>query len=141
LDVRRWTFDVGRSFVSFIDQTGCFLAGGRTRMKLNLNGTANRRISKCGFVTLSLFYKKIEYLPSTFDIHYSLFDIYPPPVDSPFRVSFIDQTGLCFDRRPGCPPCVLSRRSHAPSVTKSEASKAKRGNLTIGVVVGGTSAD
>jgi hypothetical protein len=26
-------------------------------------------------VTLSLFYKKIEYLPSTFDIRYSLFDI------------------------------------------------------------------
>jgi len=24
-------------------------------------------------VTLSLFYKKIEYLPSTFDIHYSIF--------------------------------------------------------------------
>jgi len=29
-----------------------------------------------GFATLSLFYKKkIEYLPSTFDIRYSLFDI------------------------------------------------------------------
>jgi hypothetical protein len=36
---------------------------------------SNRRISKGGFATLSLFYKKIEYLPSTFDIRYSLFDI------------------------------------------------------------------
>jgi len=36
----------------------------------------NRRISKGGFATLILFYKKIEkYLLSTFDIRYSLFDI------------------------------------------------------------------
>jgi len=51
-------------------------------MKLHLNETANRKVLKIpptpfrkggvkdGFAALSLFYKKIEYLPSTFDIHY-----------------------------------------------------------------------
>jgi hypothetical protein len=58
-------------------------------MKLPLNGTANhaedvifdpdsritnRRISKGGLASLSPFYKKIEYLPSTFDIRYSLLE-------------------------------------------------------------------
>ena len=52
-------------------------------LKLHLNKTANRRISnnpppadrisKGGFAPLSLFYKKIKYLPSTFDIRYSIF--------------------------------------------------------------------
>jgi hypothetical protein len=32
-DVGRWTFDVRRSLVSFIDQTGCPLAGGPARVK------------------------------------------------------------------------------------------------------------
>ena len=52
------------------------------------------RISKVGFAMLSLFYKKIEYLPSTVDIRYSLFDTYSPPLeDSLFKVSYLDQTG------------------------------------------------
>jgi len=38
------------------------------------------------FALLSLFLKSVEYLPSTFDIHYSIFAF--------SRVSFIDQTGL-----------------------------------------------
>ncbi|CAB1080091.1 hypothetical protein D1AOALGA4SA_7784 [Olavius algarvensis Delta 1 endosymbiont] len=33
------------------------------------------RMSKCGIASLSLFLKSTEYIPSTFDIHYSIFDI------------------------------------------------------------------
>jgi hypothetical protein len=40
---------------------------------VKLNGTANRRISKGGFAPLNLFYKKIEYLPATFDIRFLKF--------------------------------------------------------------------
>jgi len=36
---------------------------------------SNRRISKGGFAALNLFIKSIEYIPSTFDIHDSIFDI------------------------------------------------------------------
>jgi hypothetical protein len=65
------------------------------------------RISKGGFAMLSLFYKKMEYLPSKFDIRYSLFDTYSPPLeDSLFKVSFIDQTGRFSGRRLGCLPCA-----------------------------------
>jgi hypothetical protein len=52
-------------------------------MKLHLNGTANRKISNIepqnveGWcrVALSDFIKKTEYLPSKFEIRYSIFDI------------------------------------------------------------------
>ncbi|UCD81496.1 MAG: hypothetical protein JSW26_08770, partial [Desulfobacterales bacterium] len=52
-------------------------------MKLHLNGTANRRISNIepqnfeGWFRFaqSLFKKKTEYFPSTFDIRHSLLDI------------------------------------------------------------------
>jgi hypothetical protein len=66
--------------------------------------TANRRISKGGFaraahtsrkrltlrgrlrrVLLSLFFKKIEYIPSTFDIHYSIFAFLEFPLRSGWR--------------------------------------------------------
>ena len=36
---------------------------------------SNRRITKAGIASLSLFIKLLEYLPSTFDIHDSIFDI------------------------------------------------------------------
>jgi len=36
---------------------------------------SNRRMSKDGFALLSPFLKKIEFLPSTFDIQHSIFDI------------------------------------------------------------------
>jgi hypothetical protein len=54
-------------------------------MKLHLDGTANRRMSKDGFALLSLLYK-IDRIPS-FDIHYSTFDI------RFLGVSIFDQTG------------------------------------------------
>jgi hypothetical protein len=45
---------------------------------------SNRRISKEGIAARHPFYqnKSIEFLPSTFDIRHSLFDIYPPLEDS-----------------------------------------------------------
>jgi len=36
----------------------------------------NRKISKDGFALLNLFKKSTEYIPSKFDIHYSIFDIF-----------------------------------------------------------------
>jgi hypothetical protein len=72
-------------------------------IKIHLNGTANRRIPNkepqnfegwfrsrsAGACAswCSVFYKQTEYLPSTFDIYYSIFDI------RFFKVSIFDQTG------------------------------------------------
>ena len=55
--VDSWQFVIGKSQIT------------NTESQTNHNTRRTRR------VTLSLFYKKIEYLPSTFDIRYSLFDI------------------------------------------------------------------
>ena len=75
-------------------------------MKLYIIGTANRRISnkklrmmKCGIAALSLFSIMKEYLTSIFVISCSVFDIYPPPVDSLFQSFLFDQTGSFFGRR------------------------------------------
>jgi len=47
----------------------------------------NRRESKGGFALLNLFVKKIEFIPSTFDIRHSLFDINPPSGDSQLEIT------------------------------------------------------
>ena len=78
-----------------------FLASGAARMK-HLFGTANRKMSKGGIALLSLFLNRpidkkahdgqhtlLQNLSASggFYIHYSIFDIYPPPEDSLFTVS------------------------------------------------------
>jgi hypothetical protein len=53
-------------------------------------------MSKDGFALLSFFLKKTEYIPSIRlrrNIHYLIFDIYPPLEDSLFQSLFFDQTG------------------------------------------------
>ena len=57
-------------------------------MKLHEVETANRRISKYGIAALSPFFKLTEYITSTFDIHYSIFDI------RFFKSFLFDQTKL-----------------------------------------------
>jgi hypothetical protein len=70
--------------VSISIKLAAFQASGSAHMKLHLDITANRRISKCGFaraaqalaprVAQSIL-NKTEYITSTFDIFYSIFDI------------------------------------------------------------------
>ena len=99
---------------------------------------SDRRMSKDGFASLSLFYK-IDRMPA-FYIRYSLFDIrYLSAfgglafikVSFPIRlvtrlIGSIPSAGV---KAEPCLPSVLSCHSHAASVTKSEAWKAKKGTF------------
>ena len=57
---------------------------------------SNRRISKDGIASLSLFIKLLEYLPSTFDIHDSIFYIRFFKVSFSIKLAVFQASGAAY---------------------------------------------
>jgi len=75
-------------------------------------------MSKGGIAALCLVNTlKVEYLPSTFDIQDSIFDIYPPLVDS-FFLEFLFRSDRTLAASGGAEPCVWGRspKDEAPNL-------------------------